>query len=127
MFHVKKILSCKSPVEWPIYIYIYIYVCVCVSFLIYSDNVQFLYMQSFISPLLPFEFTAKMWRSSSFKMADGPSKRARLWPGFNTVYRIQLTAKIRDSTPCVGLKWILIKAGWVRCNFANPVTTRSVY
>ena len=33
--------------------------CVCVSFLIYSDNVQFLYMQSFISPLLPFEFTAQ--------------------------------------------------------------------
>ena len=35
-------------------------VCVCVCSLIYSDNVQFLYMQSFISPLLPFEFTAQM-------------------------------------------------------------------
>ena len=38
--------------------------CVCVSLLIYSDNVQFLYMQSLISPLLAFEFTTERSESS---------------------------------------------------------------
>ena len=39
---------------------------------------------------------------SSFKMADGSSKPAWLWPGFNTVYRIQLTIEIsgcKSSAP----------------------------
>ena len=45
-------------------LYIYMFVCVCVSFLIYSDNVQFLYTRSFISLLLPFEFTAQTCPSS---------------------------------------------------------------
>ena len=39
--------------------------------------VQFLYMQSFISPLLPFEFTAQRSEFSFFKMADGSSKWKR--------------------------------------------------
>ena len=51
----------------------------------------------------------------------------RKWLGYITeCYKVSKYETLNDSR-IVGLKWILSKAGWVRCNVANPVTARSVY